>query len=89
MNQQMRAINERAEQPGLNNADVVFYDAVVQNDAAVLQMGDDVHKQIATSLVTTVRENTTIDWSLKDEVRAKKRARIRRLLARHGYRPDN
>jgi len=43
---------------------------------------------IARELVTTIRESTTIDWSLKESVRAKMRARIRRLLAKYDYPPD-
>ena len=62
--------------------------AVVQNDSAVLYLGDDVLKEIAQALVNTVRESTSIDWNLKDSVRVAIRANVRRLLSRYGYPPD-
>lgn len=84
----MRAAGERAAQLGLTDSEVAFYDAVCQNDAAVLELGDEILKTIARSLVKTVRESATIDWNLKDSVRAAMRAKIRRLLARYDYPPD-
>jgi len=85
---EMREGSTRAEELGLNDAEVAFYDAVVQNEAAVLELGDETLRQIARELVTTIRESATIDWSLKESVRAKMRARIRRLLAKYDYPPD-
>lgn len=85
---QMREGSSRAEALGLNDAEVAFYDAVVQNDTAVLEMGDEVLRQIARELVTAVRESATIDWNLKESVRAMLRAKVRRLLAKYDYPPD-
>ena len=78
----------RTEALGLSESEVAFYDAIVQNDSAVLQMGDDVLKQIAADLVRAVRESATIDWNLKESVRAAMRARIKRLLTKWDYPPD-
>jgi type I restriction enzyme R subunit len=52
------------------------------------RLGDDTLKQIARDLVATVRANATIDWTMKETVRAKLRTRVRRLLAKYGYPPD-
>jgi type I restriction enzyme R subunit len=60
----------------------------VQNDAAVLQMGDATLKKIAHELVEAVRSSATIDWNLKESVRATMRTKIRRLLAKYDYPPD-
>jgi type I restriction enzyme R subunit len=84
----MRAPGERAAQLGLTDSEVAFYDAVCQNDAVVPELGDDTLKAIARALVKAVRESATIDWNLKDSVRAAMRAKIRRLLARYDYLPD-
>jgi len=84
----MRDSHNRAEQLGLSESEVAFYDAVVQNDSAVLQMGDETLKKIASELVKAVRESATIDWNLKDSVRAAMRAKIKRLLTRYDYPPD-
>jgi type I restriction enzyme R subunit len=51
-------------------------------------MGDDTLKEIARQLVMAVRESATIDWNLKDSVRAGMRAKIKRLLTRFDYPPD-
>jgi type I restriction enzyme R subunit len=84
----MRDAHRRGEALGLKDAEVAFYDAIVQNDTAVLEMGDDTLKEIARQLVKAVRESATIDWNLKDSVRAAMRAKVKRLLTRYDYPPD-
>lgn len=84
----MRDQSTRHEQLGLTEPEAAFYDAIVQNDAAVLQMGDETLKKIAAELVTSVQQSATIDWNLKDSVRAAMRAKVRRLLAKYEYPPD-
>lgn len=85
---QMRDEANRHEQLGLTEAEAAFYDAIVQNDAAVLQMGDETLKKMAAELVTSIRQNATIDWNLKESVRAAMRTKVRRLLAKYDYPPD-
>jgi type I restriction enzyme R subunit len=85
---EMRDTETRESELGLEPAEVAFYDAVVQNDSAILELGDDVLKEIAQALVKTVRESTSIDWNLKESVRAAMRSKVRRLLARYDYPPD-
>ena len=85
---ELRAAQSRAEDLGLDEGELAFYDAVCQNDAAVLELGDDTLKAIAQALVKAVRESATIDWNLKESVRAGLRAKVKRLLARYDYPPD-
>ena len=85
---QMRDAARRHEQLGLSVAEAALYDAIVQNDAAVLQMGDATLKKIAVDLVWAVQQSVTIDWSVKESVRAAMRAKVRRLLAKYDYPPD-
>lgn len=85
---EMRANKERAEGLGLSEAEVALYDAVIQNDSAIMEMGDETLKQIARELVVTVNKSATIDWTVKESVRAKMRSKIRRLLAKYKYPPD-
>lgn len=85
---QLRDDHLRHDALGLREDEVAFYDAIAQNDSAVLELGDDVLKEIAQKLVRAVRESATIDWNLKDSVRATMRTKIRRLLARYDYPPD-
>jgi type I restriction enzyme, R subunit len=84
----MRAQSKRHEQLGLTEPEAAFYDAIVQSEAAVLELGDDTLKKIAIELVTSVRQSATIDWNLKESVRAAMRTKVRRLLAKYEYPPD-
>jgi type I restriction enzyme, R subunit len=85
---QLKHEHERGAELGLREDEVAFYDAICQNDSAVLDLGDETLKKIARELVDSVRGNASIDWSEKEQVRARMRASIRRLLTRHGYPPD-
>ncbi|MFN8027969.1 MAG: type I restriction endonuclease subunit R [Acidimicrobiia bacterium] len=85
---EMRDADKRGAQLGLREDELAFYDAVCQNEPAVLELGDDVLKLIAQELVRAVRESTSIDWNLKESVRAGLRAKVRRLLTRYDYPPD-
>jgi type I restriction enzyme R subunit len=59
--QEMQAARNRGGQLGLRDDELAFYDAVCQNDSALLELGDETLKQIACELVTVVRKNTTVD----------------------------
>ena len=85
---QMRDQAKRHEELGLTESEAAFYDAIVQNDAAVLQMGDATLRRMAAELVVSIRQSATIDWSLKESVRAAMRTKVRRLLAKYDYPPD-
>lgn len=74
--------------PPLNSDELAFYDAVAQNESAVHEMGDGVLAAIARDLVKSLRRDVTTDWVSRDDVRAKLRTTIKRLLAKHGYPPD-
>jgi type I restriction enzyme R subunit len=78
----------RAFTPPLNGDELAFYDAVAQNEAAVTDMGTGALADIARDLVKSVRNSITVDWMSRDDVRAKLRSTIKRLLAVHGYPPD-
>jgi type I restriction enzyme R subunit len=85
---QLRAEHDRGARLGLRDDELAFYDAVCQNDSAVLELGDDTLKVIAHELVGIVRRNVSVDWDKKEQVRASLRRHVRRLLARHRYPPD-
>lgn len=58
------------------------------NDSAVRVLGDETLRKVARELVQTVRNNVTIDWTLRENVRAKLRVLVKRTLSGHGYPPD-
>ncbi len=84
----MRAAGIRGEALGLSEDELAFYDALETNDSAVKIMGDETLKIIARELVTTVRSNVTIDWTIRDNVRAQLRVYVKRILRKFGYPPD-
>ncbi len=85
---EIREQNSRHQSLGLSVSEAAFYDAIVQNEAAVLTMGDDVLKTIAVELVGQIQNSLSIDWNYKASVKAEMRAKVRRLLAKYDYPPD-
>ena len=85
---EMREANARGEQLGLSEDELAFYDALETNDSAVQVLGDETLRDIARELVDTVRNNVTIDWTLRENVRANLRRLVRRTLRKHRYPPD-
>ena len=84
----MREANARGEQLGLSDDELAFYDALETNDSAVQVLGDDTLRDIARELVDIVQRNVTIDWTMRENVRANLRRLVRRILRKHGYPPD-
>ena len=84
----MREASARGEQLRLSEDELAFYDALETNDSAVQVLGDETLRSIARQLVETVRNNVTIDWTLRENVRAHLRVLVRRILRKHGYPPD-
>jgi type I restriction enzyme R subunit len=85
---EMREANARGEELGLTEEELAFYDALETNDSAVKVLGDETLRLIAKELVETVRKNVTIDWTLRENVRARLRVLVKRILRKYGYPPD-
>ena len=79
---------DRGTELGLSTDELAFYDAIRANASAVMELSDDTLKKIAHELVEIVRRDAKTDWSVKEQVRAKLRATIKRLLLKYGYPPD-
>src|SRR6185437_8213035 len=84
----VREETARGEELGLSEDEVAFYDALEVNDSAVKVLGEATLKTIARELVDTVRRNTTIDWTVRENVRAHLRVMVKRILRKYGYPPD-
>src|SRR6266849_3165350 len=83
----MREAQARGDALGLTDDELAFYDALEANDSAVKVLGDDTLRIIARELVKTVRANVTVDWTVRENVRAHLRVLVKRLLRKHGYPP--
>ena len=84
---ELREADRRGEELGLTEEEMAFYDALETNDSAVKVLGQTL-RAIAQELVQAVRNNITIDWTVRENVRARLRVIIKRILRKHGYPPD-
>jgi len=84
----MRAADARGEALKLNDDELAFYDALEVNDSAVKVLGEPTLVHIARELVETVKKNVTIDWTVRENVRAQLRVIVKRILRKYGYPPD-
>lgn len=85
--QEMREAQKRGEKLGLSSDEPAFYDALEVNDSSVQVLGDDTLRLIARELVETMRRNVTIDWTVKESVRAQLRVIVRCIIRRYGNPP--
>ncbi|PJA14430.1 DEAD/DEAH box helicase [Candidatus Dojkabacteria bacterium CG_4_9_14_3_um_filter_150_Dojkabacteria_WS6_41_13] len=85
---QMREGDSKQVELGLKEDELAFYDALSQNESALQVLGDKQLAFIAREVLQKVRENTSIDWKIKESVRAKLRLAVKSVLNRYGYPPD-
>jgi type I restriction enzyme R subunit len=85
---ELRDDPKRADAMGLTEDEVAFYDALAESESAVKVLGDEQLRTIARELVKSVRENATIDWNLRESVRAGIKVRIKKILRKHKYPPE-
>lgn len=88
MAKQFQAEMERDAALGLNPDEIAFYDALASNESAVRELGDETLKKIAVEITDKLRKSTTVDWQVRESVRAKLRILVRRTLQRYKYPPD-
>lgn len=80
--------DEDAKKMGLSTYEYAFYTAVANNESAKELMGKDKLRELAVVLTETIRKNASIDWTIKENVRAKMKVAVKRLLRKYGYPPD-
>jgi type I restriction enzyme R subunit len=84
----VRDARQRGQSLGLNEQEEAFYDALADNESAVRAMGDPKLRIVAQELVTAMRKNTSVDWTIRESVRAKIRVVVKKILRHHGFPPD-
>lgn len=85
---EIKTADARGDKLGLTPYEMAFYDAVANNESAKELLGDDVLRELAIYLVETVKSNTSIDWTIKESVKAKLKVMVKRALRKFGYPPD-
>lgn len=88
MAKDFQAALEREAALGLNPDEIAFYDALANNESAVRELGDEILKKIAVEITEKLRNSTTVDWQVRESVRAKLRILVRRTLQKWKYPPD-
>jgi type I restriction enzyme R subunit len=79
---------DRGADLGLNTDELAFYDALANNEESVRELGDETLKKIAHELAESLRKNITVDWAVRDSVRASLRLLVKRILRKYKYPPD-
>lgn len=85
---EIKKADARGDKLGLSRDELAFYDAVAANDSAKQLLGDEVLIKLARELVIKVKENATIDWTVKESVKKGMKVAVKRLLRVYGYPPD-
>ena len=81
-------MDSEAKNMGLTDFEYAFYTAVADNDSAKDLMQKDKLRELAVVLTETIRQNASIDWTIKESVKAKLKVAVKRLLRKYGYPPD-
>jgi len=85
---ELRKVTERANDLKLSEDEIAFYDALSENESAVKVLGDKQLMVIANELLRIIHDNVSIDWTIKESVKAHLRILIKRTLKKYGYPPD-
>ena len=81
-------MDSEAKNMGLTDFEYAFYTAVADNDSAKDLMQKDKLRELAVVLTETIRQNASIDWTIKESVKAKLKVAVKRILRKYGYPPD-
>jgi type I restriction enzyme R subunit len=85
---EIRETDKKAKEMGLSDYEYAFYTAIANNNSAKELMAQEKLRELAVVLHEKVRENATIDWTIKESVKAKLKIAVKRTLNQYGYPPD-
>ena len=78
----------RRESHNLSDEEEAFYDALANNESARELMDEEVLVAMAREIAKKLRDNLTVDWAVRENVRARLRVLVRTLLRKYKYPPD-
>lgn len=81
-------MDNEAKSMDLTDFEYAFYTAVANNESARELMGKDKLRELAVVLTETIKQNASIDWTIKESVKAKLKVAVKRILRKYGYPPD-
>lgn len=85
---EIKESDKEPQEMGLSDYEYAFYCAVAENESAKQLMGKEKLRELATVLYKKVKENTTIDWTIRESARSKLKVIVKRTLRQYGYPPD-
>ena len=88
LSKDITAMDDEARAMGLTDFEYAFYTAVADNESARELMQQDKLRELAVVLTETIRNNASIDWTIRESVKAKLKVSVKRLLRKFGYPPD-
>lgn len=88
LSKDMVAMDNEAKQMGLTDFEYAFYTAVANNQSARELMQKEKLRELAVVLTETIKQNASIDWTIKESVKAKLKVAVKRILRKYGYPPD-
>jgi type I restriction enzyme, R subunit len=88
LSKEIRELDKEPQEMGLSDFEYAFYTAIANNDSAKELMQKDKLRELAVVLYVKVKENTSIDWTIKESVKAKLKVIVKRTLRQFGYPPD-
>lgn len=88
LGKEIKAMDREPQEMGLSDYEYAFYTAIANNESAREVMGKEKLRELAVVLYQRVRENTSIDWTIRESVKAKLKVIVKRVLRQYGYPPD-
>jgi type I restriction enzyme R subunit len=88
LSKEIHRMDKEPEEMGLSDYEYAFYTAIANNDSARQVMQQDKLRELAVVLYEKVKENASIDWTIKESVKAKLKVIVKRILRQYGYPPD-
>ncbi|NLY73822.1 MAG: DUF3387 domain-containing protein, partial [Firmicutes bacterium] len=88
LGKEIKAMDKEPQEMGLTDYEYAFYTAIADNESAREVMGKEKLRDLAVVLYQKVKENTSIDWTIRESVKAKLRVIVKRVLRQYGYPPD-
>jgi len=88
LSKEIKSMDKEPQEMGLSEYEYAFYTAIANNDSARKVMEKDKLRELAVVLYEKVKENASIDWTIKESVKAKLKVIVKRILRKYGYPPD-
>jgi type I restriction enzyme R subunit len=88
LSKDIKEMDKEPKELGLTEYEYAFYTAISNNESAKELMGKDKLRELAIVLYDSVKKNSSIDWTIRENVKAKLKVVVKRLLRKYGYPPD-